>query len=446
VRCGLGLIRVSYLSLLAMNKYWSSREFIGDERRLAVRMRAGHRCEYCRRTLTTFEVDHIVSRGRGGSNELDNLAAACAACNGAKGDRCGGKIEVVDPLTGLMVPFFHPRTMEWTDHFVEVQGEPPRGRSVTGRATAASLFVWRPSSISALALEGHAAPDQHGWLEAHRLACEWDAFDNELRLLKASLASHDFPPDAELERQLLELEIVRLHTEASPEAIRRAVVLLAGPARELLPTAVHRSKSSTVMRQLSTMAAVNGNPRLRFRYAWAAYRLRDGRVRTDRDRPHIQLLREMREQVEVDARAPLSLRIRSLVAGPSVLMASDDWRWAFHSADILASTQAAGADALTVQLLERLDRLLEEAGYGQSFDRTRAVMLARRRWYLAIRKTGKWDPDQVLRHVLLWRGWRLENEVRWIARAVRIAAIDPSNRSRRKKQLKDLAQTIVETD
>lgn len=37
--------------------------------------------------LGTASIEHIVPRTHGGTNELENLALACAACNGEKGVR-----------------------------------------------------------------------------------------------------------------------------------------------------------------------------------------------------------------------------------------------------------------------------------------------------------------------------------------------------------------------
>jgi HNH endonuclease/RRXRR protein len=46
-----------------------------------------HRCVYCGRENTAFELDHIRPRARGGSNRVSNLALSCHDCNAAKGDR-----------------------------------------------------------------------------------------------------------------------------------------------------------------------------------------------------------------------------------------------------------------------------------------------------------------------------------------------------------------------
>jgi len=52
-----------------------------------------------------FAVEHIVPRVAGGGNEPSNLALSCQGCNNLK----FVSIEAVDPVTGVMVPLFHPR-------------------------------------------------------------------------------------------------------------------------------------------------------------------------------------------------------------------------------------------------------------------------------------------------------------------------------------------------
>lgn len=50
---------------------------------------AARACIYCGHPLTEeeMEVDHIVPRSRGGSNEFGNKVCACPSCNAAKADQ-----------------------------------------------------------------------------------------------------------------------------------------------------------------------------------------------------------------------------------------------------------------------------------------------------------------------------------------------------------------------
>jgi len=103
------------------------------KKRRAVALRAGGYCEYCRLVekgqLGPFHLEHVVPSSQGGSDELENLAWACSACNLMKSDRTG----VSDPLTGEAVPIFSPRQMTWRDHF-EWSGYRLVGRTPIGRA------------------------------------------------------------------------------------------------------------------------------------------------------------------------------------------------------------------------------------------------------------------------------------------------------------------------
>ncbi len=79
--------------------------------------RAAYNCEYCCMpqlfSLHKHEPDHILPRQHGGETESDNLALACFRCNRLKGPNVGS----FDPLNGLLVPFFNPRTQIWNEHF-----------------------------------------------------------------------------------------------------------------------------------------------------------------------------------------------------------------------------------------------------------------------------------------------------------------------------------------
>lgn len=58
-------------------------------KRARVLKRCAGRCFYCLTDLTlqTTTIDHFVPLARGGRNGLDNLVAACGACNNRKGAR-----------------------------------------------------------------------------------------------------------------------------------------------------------------------------------------------------------------------------------------------------------------------------------------------------------------------------------------------------------------------
>lgn len=62
-------------------------ELAGWEVRAYLLEKFGHRCVYCGRTDTPFELDHLLPRSRGGSNRVSNLALSCHDCNAAKRDQ-----------------------------------------------------------------------------------------------------------------------------------------------------------------------------------------------------------------------------------------------------------------------------------------------------------------------------------------------------------------------
>ena len=74
-------------------------------------------CEYCMAqsffSHDYFSMDHILSPKLGGTDELDNLANICQACNNHKHIF----IEALDPITGNLVSLYHPRKDTWKDHF-----------------------------------------------------------------------------------------------------------------------------------------------------------------------------------------------------------------------------------------------------------------------------------------------------------------------------------------
>jgi len=102
--------------------------------------RAGHRCEYCltsRRVIgMPLVIDHIRPRALDGEDRLDNLCAACYRCNEYK----GAKTHELDPVTGVVVPLFDPRTQIWREHFAWANGGTHIiGLTPAGRATVIAL-------------------------------------------------------------------------------------------------------------------------------------------------------------------------------------------------------------------------------------------------------------------------------------------------------------------
>lgn len=113
---------------------------LSDTVRRRIRERAKFRCEYCQTAEILSGIrcvaDHIRPQSRGGSDEMDNLCAACSFCNGCK----YAKIDGLDPATNQRVALFNPRQQAWHDHFQWSEtGTIILGITACGRATVDAL-------------------------------------------------------------------------------------------------------------------------------------------------------------------------------------------------------------------------------------------------------------------------------------------------------------------
>lgn len=115
-----------------------------------VRERANFICEYCQSaellTGLKCEIDHIVPRALGGTDNVENLCAACSVCNGHK----HSKVEGIDPETDQTVSIFHPRQQAWHENFQwSRDGSQILGITTCGRATIEALNLNAPLRVVA---------------------------------------------------------------------------------------------------------------------------------------------------------------------------------------------------------------------------------------------------------------------------------------------------------
>ena len=108
----------------------------------SVAKRANRRCEYCGAPEAIFnfpfEVEHIVPKSRGGSDEESNLALACRACNIHKSNY----LAAIDPITQTEATLFNPRRDAWQHHFqLDNETGSIRGLTPMGRATVVRLRI-----------------------------------------------------------------------------------------------------------------------------------------------------------------------------------------------------------------------------------------------------------------------------------------------------------------
>ncbi|WP_099241087.1 HNH endonuclease [Synechococcus sp. BDU 130192] len=137
--------------------------YISEELRQQVRETANNQCGYCKSlqkyVLGILEIDHIIPKAAGGSDEEDNLWLACRLCNSYKGTKTHG----IDPVTNTTVTLFNPRTQKWSEHFIwEREGALIRGLTACGRATVLALQLNNPYAVmvrQAWILAGWHPPD-----------------------------------------------------------------------------------------------------------------------------------------------------------------------------------------------------------------------------------------------------------------------------------------------
>lgn len=113
---------------------------ISDTVRARVRQQAGEQCGYCRMlsawVYASMEIDHIVPKAAGGSDDEDNLWLACPRCNQYKGQQT----QAFDGVTRRQVVLFNPRTQKWNEHFRWGRDRATIiGKTACGRATVKAL-------------------------------------------------------------------------------------------------------------------------------------------------------------------------------------------------------------------------------------------------------------------------------------------------------------------
>lgn len=119
--------------------------------RADVARRAAYCCEYCLVSEEdagfTHQIDHIISRKHGGTQDSGNLAYACVLCNRAKGSDVAG----IDAGTGKAVRLFNPRADRWAEHF-RIQEAQIVPLTAEGEATVRLLQLNTPERVAERAL------------------------------------------------------------------------------------------------------------------------------------------------------------------------------------------------------------------------------------------------------------------------------------------------------
>lgn len=122
---------------------------VSSRQKVDVKKRAKYCCEYCcsqeAYSPDAFSVEHIVPLVKDGTNLSENLANACQGCNNRKFVHT----EAVDPLTGELVPLYHPRQHDWAEHFAwNADYTKLLPLTATGRATVEKLDLNRKGVVN----------------------------------------------------------------------------------------------------------------------------------------------------------------------------------------------------------------------------------------------------------------------------------------------------------
>jgi hypothetical protein len=100
--------------------------------------------------MARLEIEHVIPKARGGTDDESNLWLCCPLCNRYKADRT----HATDPETGEQTPLFDPRRQIWSEHFSwSADGLRITGRTDVGRATVAALHL--DDDPDALIVRGH---------------------------------------------------------------------------------------------------------------------------------------------------------------------------------------------------------------------------------------------------------------------------------------------------
>ncbi|AFZ58974.1 HNH endonuclease [Anabaena cylindrica FACHB-243] len=113
---------------------------ISEEVRVRVRTQANHQCGYCRSlqkyVLGILEIEHIIPKAKGGTDDEENLWLACRLCNSYKGTQTHG----LDQITDRKIKLFNPRQQKWSRHFAWTNnGTHIMGLTACGRVTVLAL-------------------------------------------------------------------------------------------------------------------------------------------------------------------------------------------------------------------------------------------------------------------------------------------------------------------
>ena len=95
--------------------------------------------------LGILEIEHIIPKAAGGTDDEDNLWLACRLCNSYKAAQTQGQ----DFVSNRKVKLFNPRQQKWSRHFAWINnGTHITGLTACGRATVLALQLNNPYAVT----------------------------------------------------------------------------------------------------------------------------------------------------------------------------------------------------------------------------------------------------------------------------------------------------------
>jgi hypothetical protein len=121
---------------------------ISEALRLRVSAKAKYRCGYCQLSAlyiyAPMEIDHILPKSAGGTDEEANLWLSCCRCNLYKGEQT----HALDIESGQVVAIYNPLNQHWADHFRwDSKSILIVGKTSQGRATITALRLNLAESV-----------------------------------------------------------------------------------------------------------------------------------------------------------------------------------------------------------------------------------------------------------------------------------------------------------
>ncbi|MEN6487266.1 MAG: HNH endonuclease [Smithella sp.] len=396
-----------------------------NELRTTLLVRAGYRCEYCKRRLggERFEQEHIIPISLDGADHVGNLAVACRRCNGNKGTQ----VEAPDPFSWQTVQLFNPRLMKWEQHF-RVLADEVFGITPIGRATAKVVFRTTPSIVAPdlawKTLEGLANHEPlYNFLNDLRFMRIQNRFSDLLVELNRPLPDEGAEQDqirrAQAARDFLALEL--LFTRARTEDIECGIKL----GERLLAQTHNTCKRdikcslSILYQQRATVRFTEGRSLEAYHDQSCAHNLFiEGNGETlapfFRARSAGDLassLRAFTVEHKFSSVAIGQQSIRDVLWLATDLKEYGDPRYFSYLADLML-LMPPPATSHYEKARSLLEAFLEIGGYATGFDHARTITIRRRWWLLRFLLQENFSLACLRKDLDFWRSVEMFNEIR----------------------------------